>query len=107
MNYKFKSNKKYFFIVPFVILFGLSGIVMWLWNGILPDVINVKSISYWQAMGILVLSKILFGGFFGCGKNKHSMHKKRFIDKMRNMSPEEREKLKDEWKNRFKNRNWC
>ena len=63
MNHRFKSKRKLFFIVPILILFGLSAIVMWLWNAILPNVVNVSSITYWQAMGILVLSKILFGGF--------------------------------------------
>jgi len=42
-----------------------SFIVMSLWNAILPAVIGVKLISFWQALGILVLSKILFGGFGG------------------------------------------
>ncbi|WP_111308445.1 hypothetical protein [Confluentibacter sediminis] len=105
MDHRFKQKRKFFFIVPIVILFGLSFIVMWLWNAILPEVIFVNSITYWQAMGILVLSKILFGGFSKCGNHKHSMQKRRFINKIKNMSPEERMKFKEEWKCRFYNRN--
>jgi hypothetical protein len=41
---------------------------MSLWNCLLPEILGVKSITFWQAMGILILSKILFGGFhFGKG----------------------------------------
>ena len=101
-----KQKRKFLFIVPFI-LFALTAIVMWLWNSILPDVIAVQYINYWQAMGILVLSKILFGGFSGCGKHKHSIYKRHLINNMRNMSPEEREKFKEEWKQRFKIKNWC
>ncbi len=107
MNHTFKSKRKLFFLVPIVILFGLTFIVMWLWNAILPEVIFVNSITYWQAMGILALSKILFGGFSKCGNHKHGMQKRHFINKIKKMSPEERMKFKEEWKCRFYNRNQC
>lgn len=107
MKHTFKSNRKFFFIVPIIILFGLTFIVMWLWNAILPEVIFVKTITYWQAMGILVLSKILFGGFNKCGKPTPGVQKRRFINKIKNMSPEERAKFKEAWKCRFYNRPNC
>jgi len=89
-----------FFIVA-VLLFG--AIVMGLWNAILPGVLGVKAITFIQALGILLLSKILFGGFGrrggwrGGGRYqwKHNMQ-----EKWANMTPEEREKFKAEWKNR-------
>ena len=46
-----------FAIVGFLALFTFA--VHSLWNGVLTDVLPVKAISYWQALGILVLSKIL------------------------------------------------
>lgn len=107
MNRTFKSKRKFFFLVPIVILFGLTFIVMWLWNAILPEIMYVKTITYWQAMGILVLSKILFGGFSKCGNHTHSMRKRQFINKIKNMSPEERMKFKEAWKCRFYNRDKC
>ncbi|WP_100613975.1 hypothetical protein [Confluentibacter citreus] len=107
MNHKFRSKRKFFFLVPIVILFGLTFIVMWLWNAILPEIIYVKPITYWQAMGILVLSKILFGGFSKCGNHTQGLRKMQFINKIKNMSPEERAKFKEEWKCRFNNRNKC
>jgi hypothetical protein len=36
-----------------------------LWNGVLTEVVGVKTVTYWQALGILVLARILFGGFPG------------------------------------------
>src|ERR1044072_1099246 len=91
------------FCTAFVMLF--SYIVMRLWNGILPDVLGVKLISFWQAMGILVLSKILFSGFGGFAHKKEHF-KNRFRQRMRekweNMTPEEKIQFKEEWKNRCK-----
>ncbi len=57
--------KKVLMIIVFAAaaITAFSFIVMGLWNAILPVVLGVKAISFWQALGILVLSKILFGGF--------------------------------------------
>ncbi|MBK6633344.1 MAG: hypothetical protein IPG38_02580 [Chitinophagaceae bacterium] len=54
-----------------ILVFGF--VVMSLWNAILPAVLGVKAISFIQALGILLLSKILFGGFRGgCGGRQRS-----------------------------------
>jgi hypothetical protein len=34
----------------------------WIWNAVVPDVFGLKTITFWQAVGILVLASILFGG---------------------------------------------
>ncbi|MFI2741858.1 hypothetical protein ACG2LH_03885 [Zhouia sp. PK063] len=102
-----RPRKKFFFLFPIVILFAVTGIVMWLWNMILPDVLDVKTITYWQAMGILVLSKILFGGFHGCKKGPQHKHKRAFFRKMKSMTPEERDEFKERWKQQFKNQDHC
>jgi len=81
-------------------LFLFSAIVMGLWNAILPNVLPVKSVSYWQAMGILVLSKILFSGFRGSGGRGKFGRSGELRDKFRNMSEEERQRFKEEWKQR-------
>ena len=77
-----------------VLLFGY--IVMLLWNGILPAVVNgVKAISFLQALGILVLSKILFGGFGGRGRWRGSpAWKEKMKSRFDKMTPEEKEKFK-------------
>lgn len=74
----------------------LSYLVMHLWNWILPASAGWNPISYWQAMGLLVLSKILFSGW-GNGKSKwkQSQWKSKMKEKWNNMSEDEREKFKD------------
>ncbi|MFN7120301.1 MAG: hypothetical protein ACK4TA_26165, partial [Saprospiraceae bacterium] len=99
--------KRFFFFPLFGIgaLFLGSWAVMLLWNAILPDVIGVKTLTYWQAMGLLVLSRILFGGWRGGGRpggfDKHKYNKHMaWRDKWMNMSMEERMKFKQEWRER-------
>ncbi|MFT4094089.1 MAG: hypothetical protein QM640_10645 [Niabella sp.] len=87
-----------FFALAAVFVFG--AIVMLLWNAILPPVLHVNTISYWQAVGILVLCKILFGGFRGGPGREKFERMQNFREKIKNMSPEERERFKEEWKRR-------
>jgi len=75
-------------------IFAVLGlVVMWLWNWLLPSIFGITAISFWQALGILALSKILFGGF---GKH-HFKHKHRHHNRIRErwlkMSDEEREEF--------------
>lgn len=81
-------------IAALVLLLGF--VIMSLWNGILPDLFGWHTITFWQGIGLLILSRILFGGFKCCSHHGH-MH-----DKMHrwHMSPEEREKMRAEWKSR-------
>jgi hypothetical protein len=72
---------------------ALSFLVMSLWNVLMPGIFAVRAISFWQALGILVLSKILFGGFRpypGGGPRG----RRRMIERWEQMTPEEREKFK-------------
>ena len=76
-------------------------VVMTLWNQVVTVVLHVGIISFWQSLGILVLSKILFGGFRGgCGHHRGGKWKKEMAEKWHNMTPEEREKIKEEWRSR-------
>lgn len=81
-------------IAALVFLFGI--VVMLLWNWLLPGLFAFHTITFWQAIGLVILSRILFGGFKCCSHHGH-MH-----DKMHRwyMSPEDREKLREEWKSR-------
>jgi len=49
-------------VIGAVIFIVLGLVVMTLWNALLPAILGVKAIGFWQALGILVLSRILFGG---------------------------------------------
>lgn len=42
------------------LLFGYG--LMWLWNWLMPGLFDLPLLNYWQAVGIFVLAKILFGG---------------------------------------------
>ncbi len=71
MRHRF-NKRKILFIIPMA-LAGLAffgWLVELLWNGILAEVVHVSPVNFWQALGILVLCKILFGGFRGgyCGR---------------------------------------
>jgi hypothetical protein len=100
MNKKFWM-KKIVGIAICVIAVGavLGYVVMSLWNNVLVSTVNVSTITFWQAIGLLVLSKILFGGFRG-GWGGRGHWKNEMKEKWHNMSPEEREKIKLEWRNR-------
>ncbi len=68
----------------------LGWVVMALWNWLLPALFGgVKEITYLQALGVLVLSKILFGGMRG-----HGCHGRWHRHRWERMTPEEREKFR-------------
>lgn len=89
-------------ILFFIALFTLAGLaVMYLWNLLIPAVIGWSAINYWQALGFMVLTRILFGGFGKFGPFGHFRHHpgtfwgsreeyERFHEQMRNMPWEER-----------------
>jgi hypothetical protein len=70
-----------------------SFIVMRLWNWLTPELFGWHVISFWQALGILVLSKILFGGFRG-RPGAHLYWRRRMMERWAQMTPEEREKFR-------------
>ena len=79
----------------------LGWIVMSLWNCVLVAVLGVKLITFWQALGILVLSKILFGGLYKKWRNHEGGHwNAEMKEKWQNMTPEEKEKFKQNWRNK-------
>ncbi len=96
----FRKVAMFLLFVPLALL-AFGSIVMLLWNAILPAVIHVSTINFWQALGILLLSKILFGGFKGgWGGGRRHQWKDQMERKLSNMTPEEKEKFKQEWRNR-------
>ena len=55
-------------IIAFIGLLILMGfVIMWLWNWLMPELFGLPTVTYWQAVGLCALSKILFGGFGGGG----------------------------------------
>lgn len=86
-----RGLKILFFIILAATVF--SFVVMELWNHLMPAIFGLHTIGFWQALGILVLSKILFGGFRG--RPGFAMHwRERMMERWEHMTPEEREKFR-------------
>jgi|HubBroStandDraft_4_1064222.scaffolds.fasta_scaffold437870_2 hypothetical protein len=87
---------KGFTIVIFAMLVAvlLGFVVKGLWNCLTPTLFGWHLITFWQAIGILVLSKILFGGFRG-GRGGRMRWRNRMQERWEKMTPEEREKFRE------------
>jgi hypothetical protein len=74
---------------------GFGAAVMLLWNVLLPQILGVAAINLWQALGLFVLCRILFGSFgrgwmSGMGDKVHKNH---IREKWLSMTPEERKEF--------------
>jgi hypothetical protein len=77
-----------------VIVIGAVGEgVQQLWNWLLPSLLGWRQITYWQAVGVLVLCRLLFGSWGGRGFHR-SNYRRRMAERWESMTPEEREKLR-------------
>lgn len=74
-----------------LVVFGF--VVMSLWNWLMPSLFGWRLIDFWQALGLLVLSRILFGGFRG-RPGGHRYWRRRMMERWEQMTPEEREKFR-------------
>ena len=74
-------------MVLFVFLGGV--IVLRLWNWLLPPLFGWRQVTFWQALGILALCRILFGGHGLCPSNSHRR------------TPEQRERFRQRIRERF------
>lgn len=96
-------KRKFWFAIPFIAagIVALVGfVVMTLWNNLLPDILHVSTITFWQAIGIFVLCKILFGfGGKPGGRGGWGNKREKIAAAMSNMTPEEREKFKEKMEN--------
>ncbi|MFM9908193.1 MAG: hypothetical protein ACKVOW_02525 [Chitinophagaceae bacterium] len=96
-----KKRKPIFLLIPIALFFAVGIIIMLLWNCLIPAIFGLKAITYLQALGIFLLSRILFGSF-GFWNKKPPFTNSHFREKMMNMTDEERQQFKEEWKSRFK-----
>jgi len=107
-------RRKWIFVGPLVILgflffIAIGGfVVQLLWNWLLPPLFGWPSVTYFQALALLALCRILFGGFSGhrgYGRHKGSRFGRKFRDRMgerwAGMTPEERERFRDAMRRRW------
>ncbi|HTP79736.1 MAG TPA: hypothetical protein VMM57_04965 [Bacteroidota bacterium] len=92
-----------FLLFAVVAVAVLGFVTMLLWNALVPDIFHGSTITFWQGVGLLILSHILLRGWgrwrYGNGW-KHDRWRRRFEEKLAAMTPEEREKFREEWKRR-------
>lgn len=96
-------KKRLLLIAPFAILgmllfIWLGGqIVRLLWNALLPPLFGFRQVTFWQALGILVLSRILFGGFRLQDSSRSHMRRRieqGMAERWEAFTPEEKEKFR-------------
>ena len=118
-----KNRNKYLKMLVFAPV-GIAGLVLFtfivgeivrrLWNWLLPPLFGLPAITFWQALGLLVLCRMLFGGFGGRGGHRDDPGIKarvgdriadrvvdRVAERLEGLSPEERERftqrLRERW----------
>ena len=92
--------KKLRFLMPvgfLLLIAGVSAIVMLLWNWLMPAIFGLVAINFWQALGIFILARILFGGF-GRGRRgwhgrMHGTKDNPIHEKWMKMTPEQRKEF--------------
>jgi len=106
-------RKKWIILAPLAILaipvfIAIGGeIVLHLWNWLLPPLFGWRQITFWQALGLLALCRILFGGWGAHGSPRSNIRRRiderirqRVDERWEQMTPEEREKLRQSWRSR-------
>ena len=64
--------------IAFLIFIALGGVVVQLlWNWLVPSLFGLRQVTLWEALGLLALSRILFGGFGRGGGSHGPRHKRR------------------------------
>ncbi|HYK41615.1 MAG TPA: hypothetical protein VE007_04440 [Thermoanaerobaculia bacterium] len=87
--------KLFFFVMP--LFFVAFAVLIWavfkLWNGLMPEIFGLHTITYWQALGLMVLSWILFRGFRGPSTSYRGAWRHDLRRRWGRMTPAEREEL--------------
>ena len=95
-----KAVKILILVIVGVVVFGF--VTMTLWNAVMPALLGLKAITFWQALALFCLSKILFGGFHRHAGGRGGW-KRHMADRFANMSAEEREKFRAG----MRGHSWC
>ena len=92
-------RRRWFLVGPLAIVATLAFIVIGgvivqqLWNWLLPGLFGFRLITFWQAVGLLALCRILFGRLGGRGFYRPSF-RRRMAERWEAMTPEERERFR-------------
>ena len=95
MSRRRRVAKLFFFVMP--LFFIAFAVLIWavfkLWNGLMPEIFGLHTITYWQALGLMVLSWILFRGFRGPSMSRGGAWRYDLRRRWGRMTPAEREEL--------------
>lgn len=100
------GRKRWFFIAPaaiagMLVFIALGGaVVMYLWNWLLPPLFGWRLLTFWQAVAMLALCRILFGGLGMRGGHHSSRGRRRMAERWERMTPEEREQFRQTMRSR-------
>lgn len=87
-------------LLGILVFLALGGtLVMQLWNWLLPALFGWPQVTFWQALGLLALCRILFGGW-GRGSGSSRFRRGR-AERWERMTPEERERFKQGLRGRW------
>jgi hypothetical protein len=88
-----------FLTFALVAIAAFSFVVMSLWNALVPVLFHGPSLNFWQAAGLLILSRILVGGLRGRGWHGH-WRERMWRERWANMTPEERARMQERFRAR-------
>ena len=99
-------KKKWIFLAPLALLamalfIWIGGeLVMRLWNWLLPTLFGWRQITFWQAVGLLALCRILFGDLGMRARGSHRANSRWQMGDCKPMTPEERERIRQRLQDR-------
>ena len=110
MNRSFWLAKAAKFIVLAAAFAALATLAtQYLWNHLVPELFHGPALTFWQTLGLLVLSRILFGGWGRGGRGNFARGrawKQRMEQRLASFTPEEREKFRQQMRSRCMG-NWA
>jgi hypothetical protein len=83
-------------VVGFLIALVFGLLVKWFWNWLVPDIFGLGTITFWQAFGLVILTKLLFGGFIPHGRFKHHPKTGYYHDRLQGWDDRESDDPDDE-----------
>jgi hypothetical protein len=91
-------------IVGIAVFIWIGGeLVMHLWNWLAPALFGWRQVTFWQAIGLLALCRILFGGtgmMRGTSARSRQRMRERMAERWERMTPEERERYRQSFRGR-------
>jgi hypothetical protein len=92
----FRAWKAAKVLLCIVVVVAVAGfVVKGLWNALMPQIFGLHMLTFWQALGLLLLTKLLFGGFHRHSGGGKGRWRNQMRERWEKMSPEERERFRE------------